>query len=256
MGAMDGKVALVTGAGTGIGRAAALRLAQEGAKVAVFGRRPAPIEEVAAQIQAAGGEALAMSVDVGETESYIRAINDVHKRFGRLDALVNNAMHDVMSPIMDLPLETWRDAFRINADAVFVSTREAFRLMPLSGGGAVVNISSTCGMKALANTAAYSASKAALQHFSAVAAMEGSAYNVRVNCIVPGWIETDAATSFTNGDEAMLAAIGNSVPIGRMGRPEELAAAVLFLCSDESSYINGAALPVDGGHVMRIHTPG
>ncbi|MBA3055893.1 MAG: SDR family oxidoreductase, partial [Sphingomonadales bacterium] len=79
---------------------------------------------------------------------------------------------------------------------------------------------------------------------------------VRVNCIVPGWIETDAATSFTNGDEAMLAAIGNSVPIGRMGRPEELAAAVLFLCSDESSYINGAALPVDGGHVMRIHTPG
>lgn len=256
MGVMDGKVAVVTGAGTGIGRACALLLAQEGAKVALFGRRQGPIEEAAEEIRKAGGEALAMSVDVGDLDGYIAAINTVNDRFGRLDALVNNAMHDVMSPIIDLSLETWRDAFRINADAVFLSTKEAFRLMPLTGGGSVVNISSTCGMKALANTAAYAASKAALQHFSAVAAMEGAAYQVRVNCIVPGWIATEASTGFANGDEAMLAAIAASVPIGRMGRPEELAEAVLFLCSEKSSYINGVALPVDGGHVMRINTPG
>lgn len=254
MGQMDGKVALVTGAGSGIGRATALRLAREGAKVAVFGRRPGPIEEVAAEIRSNGGDALAMSVDVGVADTYIRAINDVHAHFGRLDALVNNAMVEEAKSIADLTLEAWHEAFRVNSDAIFVSTREAFRLMPLTGGGSVVNISSTCGMRALENMAAYSASKAALQHFSAVAAMEGAAYKVRVNVVAPGWVATEALTAFAHGDQALLEAIGKSVPIGRMGRPDELAAAILFLCSDESSYVNGATLPVDGGHLQRINT--
>ncbi len=253
-GKMDGKVALVTGAGSGIGKAAALRLAREGAKVALFGRRPGPIEEAAAEIRAGGGDALAISVDVGDLDAYVRAINEVHAHFGRLDALVNNAMVEGPKSIMDLSLADWHDAFRVNVDAVFVSTREAFKLMSQTGGGSVVNISSTCGMKALENMAAYSASKAALQHFSAVAAMESPAYNVRVNCIVPGFVATEALVGYAGGDQNVLDAIGRGVPMGRLGRPEELAAAILFLCSDDSSYVNGAALPVDGGHLMRINT--
>ena len=184
----------------------------------------------------------------------MRAINEVHAHFGRLDALVNNAMVEGPKSIMDLSLADWHDAFRVNVDAVFVSTREAFKLMSQTGGGSVVNISSTCGMKALENMAAYSASKAALQHFSAVAAMESPAYNVRVNCIVPGFVATEALVGYAGGDQNVLDAIGRGVPMGRLGRPEELAAAILFLCSDDSSYVNGAALPVDGGHLMRINT--
>lgn len=256
MGNMAGKVALVTGGATGIGFAAASRLSHEGAKVAIFGRRQDKLDLAADAVRANGGEVVTRQVDVGDTAAYVRAINAVADAHGRLDALVNNAMHDVMGPVIDMPLEVWRDAFRINADAVFVSVQEAFKLMPKNGGGSVVNISTTCAIKALENTAAYGASKAALQHFSAIAAMEGAAYNVRVNCIIPGWVATDASTAFAAGDEALLASIGNSIPMGRMGRPDELAAAILFLCSDESSYVNGAALPVDGGHYMRINTPG
>jgi NAD(P)-dependent dehydrogenase (short-subunit alcohol dehydrogenase family) len=177
-------------------------------------------------------------------------------RFGRLDAIVNNAMHDLTGPVIDIPIEVWRDAFRINTDALLVSTQAAFRLMPNTGGGAVVNISSTCGMKALGGMASYSASKAAGQHFAAVAAMEGARYGVRVNTIVPGFVRTPAVTGFANGDESILKAIDDGNPMGRMGEPVELANAILFLCSDEASYINGVALPVDGGHLMRIHTPG
>src|SRR3546814_518770 len=156
-------------------------------------------------------------------------------------------MHDVSGPVAEISLDVWRDAFRINADALLVSIQAAFRLMPANGGGAVVNVSSTCGMKALGSMASYSASKAAGQHFSAVAAMEGAQYGVRVNSVVPGFVRTPAALGWADGNPGLVKAIDDSNPMGRMGEPEELANAILFLCSDEASYVNGVALPVGGG---------
>jgi NAD(P)-dependent dehydrogenase (short-subunit alcohol dehydrogenase family) len=254
MGRMQGKVAIVTGASSGIGRATALKLAAEGAKVAILARREDKLKEIEREIEREGGVALPIVVDVGDLDAYVAAIRKVDEHFGRLDALVNNAMEDGFGLIVDIDLQTWRQAFLVNMDAVFISTKEAFRLMPRTGGGAVVNVSSTCAMKALEGLAAYSASKAALQHFSMIAAMEGPMYNVRVNAVVPGWIDTPASTSAFADDPAAIQQICNSLVMKRMGRPEEMANSILFLCSDEASYVNGAALNVDGGHLMRIHT--
>jgi len=256
MGRMKDKVALVTGASSGIGEATALRLAEEGANLSLLARSKDKLEAVADACRKLGAEVMVHIVDVGDLDAFNAAIEATAAHFGRLDAIVNNAMHDLTGPIIDLPLSVWHDSFRINADAMLVAVQAAFRLMPKNGGGSVVYISSTCGSKALEGQGSYSASKAAGQHFANVAAMEGAQYGVRVNSILPGFVRTPALENWANGNAAMLKALDDNIPMGRMGRPVELANAILFLCSDESSYVNGAELPVDGGHLMRIHTPG
>lgn len=255
MGRLEGRVALVTGASEGIGRATAERLAAEGAHVMICARRPEPLSEAEGAIRAAGGSVEARVLDVSDSDAYAATVAELAKRRGRLDMLVNNAMSVHYGPILETTLEAWRQDFAVNADAVFVGTREAMRVMIPQGSGSIVNISSATGIRAMPNMASYSASKAALIQFTAVAAMEGALHNVRVNAIVPGQVATPATLAFEKMAPEKAEATMAAIPMKRSGRPTELAAAIAFLISDDASYITGVALPVDGGKAVQIYMP-
>lgn len=250
-----GKVAIVTGGSDGIGRATVQRLCNEGAHVVICARRPDRLAEAKDAIEASGGSVETRVLDVSDTDAFAAMIADVAERHGRLDMLVNNAMSVHYGPLLDATLDDWRKDFAVNADAVFVGTREAMRVMIPQGSGAIVNISSTTGLRALSGMASYSASKAALIHFTAVAAMEGAPHNVRVNTIVPGQVATPATVAFQEMAPDTADATTAAIPMQRSGQPTELAAAITFLLSDDASYITGVALPVDGGKAVQLYMP-
>lgn len=242
---MQGKVAFVTGAGTGIGAATALRLAQEGATVVICGRRQAPLDEVVAQIKAAGGKAEAVQADVSDEAGFTAAIEAAAQRHGKLDVLVNNAMAYSWGSIEDTSTADWHSNFSTSVDGTFWGTRAAMKLMKAQGGS-IINVSSICGLLGTAQMSGYSAAKAAIINFSRAAAAEGAAQGIRVNVVIPAVVETPATAGMLS-DEASRQNTEKLIPMGRVGQPEELANAILFLASDEASYITGAALPVDGG---------
>ena len=242
---MQGKVAFVTGAGTGIGAATALRLAQEGATVVICGRRQAPLDEVVAQIKAAGGKAEAVQADVSDEAGFTAAIEAAAQRHGKLDVLVNNAMAYSWGSIEDTSTADWHSNFSTSVDGTFWGTRAAMKLMK-ANGGAIINVSSICGLLGTAQMSGYSAAKAAIINFSRAAAAEGAAQGIRVNVVIPAVVETPATAGMLS-DEASRQNTEKLIPMGRVGQPQELANAILFLASDEASYITGAALPVDGG---------
>ena len=242
---MQGKVAFVTGAGTGIGAATALRLAQEGATVVICGRRQAPLDEVVAQIKAAGGKAEAVQADVSDEAGFTAAIEAAAQRHGKLDVLVNNAMAYSWGSIEDTSTADWHSNFSTSVDGTFWGTRAAMKLMKAQGG-AIINVSSICGLLGTAQMSGYSAAKAAIINFSRAAAAEGAAQGIRVNVVIPAVVETPATAGMLS-DAASRQNTEKLIPMGRVGQPEELANAILFLASDEASYITGAALPVDGG---------
>jgi meso-butanediol dehydrogenase / (S,S)-butanediol dehydrogenase / diacetyl reductase len=252
---MRDKIVLITGASEGIGRATAELIAAEGGHVIIAARRPEPLEETRAAIAAAGGSVEAHSLDVSDLAAYEALIHDIAKRHGRLDALVNNAMAATYKSLVDLTIEDWRRDFTVNAEAVFVGTREAMKLMIAAGRGSIVNISSACGVRAMPGMPSYSASKAALIHFSACAAIEGAPHGVRVNSIVPGQVATPATLQFQEYAPDAAKATTAAIPMERSGLPVELAQAILFLASDESSYVTGVALPVDGGKIQQLYIP-
>ena len=244
---MQGKVAFVSGGGSGIGAATAIRLAQEGATVVICGRRQAPLDEVVAQIRAAGGQAEAVLADVGDESQYVGAIEAAAQRHGQLDVLVNNAMAYTWGAIDATSTADWQANFKTTVDGTFWGTRTALQLMKAGGkGGSIVNVSSICGQLGTSWMAGYSAAKAAVDNFSRAAAAEGAAFGVRVNVVIPAVVETPATAGML-ADEASRKNTERLIPMGRVGRPEELANAIVFLASDEASYITGAALPVDGG---------
>ena len=255
MGRMRDKIVLITGASEGIGRATAELIAAEGGHVVIAARRPEPLEETRAAIAAAGGSVEAHQLDVSDLDAFAALIADVAARHGRLDVLINNAMSATYKSLADLTIKDWRRDFAVNSEAVFVGTREAMKLMVAAGRGSIVNISSACGMRAMAGMASYSASKAALIHFSACAAIEGAPHGVRVNTIVPGQIATPATLQFQEYAPDAAKATTESIPMVRSGKPSELANAILFLASDESSYVTGVALPVDGGKTIQLYMP-
>ena len=242
---MQGKVAFVTGAGTGIGAATAIRLAQEGATVVICGRRQAPLDEVVAKIKAAGGQAEAVQADVSDEAGFTAAIQAAAQRHGRLDVLVNNAMAYSWGSIEDTSTADWHSNFSTSVDGTFWGTRAAMKLMKAQGGS-IINLSSICGLLGTAQMSGYSAAKAAIINFSRAAAAEGAAQGIRVNVVIPAVVETPATAGMLS-DEASRQNTEKLIPMGRVGQPEELANAILFLASDEASYITGAALPVDGG---------
>jgi NAD(P)-dependent dehydrogenase (short-subunit alcohol dehydrogenase family) len=254
MGRMQGKVAFITGGSDGIGRATAIRLAEEGAHVIICARRKENLAEAEAAVKAVGSVE-AFQLDVGDTDAYAKAIEDAAKRHGRLDALVNNAMSVHYSNIMDTSLEDWRADFKVNADAVFVGTKTALKIMYGQKSGSIVNIASTNGLLAMIGMSSYSASKAALIQFSAVAALEAAEHNVRVNVIAPGQILTPAVENFAKYDPDRASKATAAIPMKRGGQPKELADAVLFLVSDESTFVTGACLPVDGGKSVQMNIP-
>ena len=242
---LEGKIAFVSGGGSGIGAATAERFAQEGATVVICGRRKQPLDEVVAKIKAAGGSAEAIVADVGNEAQFVGALEQAAKKHGSLDILINNAMAYTWGSIEEMSTADWHANFATSVDGTFWGTRTAMRLMK-GKGGAIVNVSSICGQLGTPWMAGYSAAKAAIDNFSRAAAAEGAPHGVRVNVVIPAVVETPATAGML-ADEASRRNTEKLIPMGRVGQPEELANAILFLASDEASYITGASLPVDGG---------
>jgi 3(or 17)beta-hydroxysteroid dehydrogenase len=252
MGRVEGKTAIVTGAARGLGKAIAQLLAKEGANVAVadiledVGR--ATVEEIKQQ----GGRAIFLRHDVTSEDNWEKVVEKVLSEFGKLDIMVNNAGIVLISEIAETSLEDWRKVISVNLDGVFLGTKYAIRAMRKSGGGSIINMSSALGIIGAADdTASYAASKGGVRLFSKTAAMEcskrGHDYNIRVNSLHPGVIETDMVASLMAHDEALKNRLENTQPIGFLGKPIDVAYAVLYLASDEARLVTGIELIVDGG---------
>lgn len=242
---LQGKIAFVSGGGSGIGAATAERFAQEGATVVICGRRKEPLDDVVARIKAGGGSAEAIVADVGNEAQFVGALEQTAKKHGSLDILVNNAMAYTWGGIDGMTTADWHANFTTSVDGTFWGTRTALKLMA-GKGGSIVNISSICGTLGTPYMSGYSAAKAAIINFSRAAAAEGAAAGIRVNVVIPAVVETPATAGML-ADEASRKTTEKLIPMGRVGQSGELANAVLFLASDEASYVTGAALPVDGG---------
>lgn len=249
---LQGKVAFVSGGGSGIGAATAQRMAQEGATVVICGRRQEPLDAVVAAIRAAGGKAEAVVADVGNEAQYVGAIEAAAQRHGRLDILVNNAMAYTWGALEAMTTADWHANFQTTVDGTFWGTRTAMRLMK-ERGGAIVNVSSICGQLGTPWMAGYSAAKAAVDNLSRAAAAEGAPQGIRVNVVIPAVVETPSTAGMLATEESRKAT-EKLIPMGRVGQPEDLANAILFLASDEASYITGASLPVDGGRMAVLVT--
>lgn len=246
------KVAFITGGSSGIGAATAQRLAQEGANVIICGRRQAPLDEVVASIRHQGGNAHAMQVDVSNEQAFVTALEQTAKQHGGLDILVNNAMAFSYGGIEEMTTQDWHSNFSTSVDGTFWGTRTAIKLMKAKGG-AIVNLASICGEFGTPMMAGYSAAKAAVINFSRAAAAEVAADNIRVNVVIPAIVDTPATAGMLS-DEATLKKTNRLIPMGRVGRSDELASAIAFLASDDASYITGACLPVDGGRAAVLIT--
>jgi NAD(P)-dependent dehydrogenase (short-subunit alcohol dehydrogenase family) len=238
------RVALVTGAGSGMGRATAVLLAKRGNAVALVGRRATKLDEVVAEIQEAGGQALAIPGDVSKAEDVERAVAETVEHFGGLHYAVNNAgVAGLQTPTGELPLEEWRRVLSINLDALFYGLRYEIPAMLASGGGSIVNISSV--FADLGGPAVqYSTAKHGIRGLTRSAAKEYGTRGIRINELQPGIIESEMTAADPEGTQRVAE---HGVPMGRIGTGEEIAAAVAFLLSDEASYITGAHLAVDGG---------
>jgi NAD(P)-dependent dehydrogenase (short-subunit alcohol dehydrogenase family) len=247
---LSGRVALVTGAGRGIGRAIAAGLAAAGARVAVNDIDPAAASATAAQIVALGHQAAAFPADVADSPAVTRLVDAVIALWQRLDILVNNAGVEPHGPLLDFPLADWQRTLDVNLTAPFLASQAAGRAMRAQGGGVIVNLGSIAGRAfGLRNRAAYVAAKSGLLGFTRECAREFAAYNIRVNAVCPGVIITEM-TAHLRADEQMMRRWLDDIPQGRLGEPADVVGLVVFLCTDAARYITGQAINVDGGKVM------
>ena len=245
-----GKAAIVTGAGTGIGRAIALALAREGAKVAVAGRRREKLGEVAQAIRQAGGEALVTVCDVSSEADSYRAVKDAEAAFGHVNVLVNNAGALSVSTVESISVEEWDRLMATNLKGPFLMSRAVLPAMRQAGGGAIVNVGSVLGLVAMKDRAAYCASKGGVTMLTKAMALDHAQEKIRVNCICPAIVETDLIRElFSKSEEGRRARDTRlaTLPLGKFGKPDDIAELAVFLASEESSWMTGTAIPVDGG---------
>jgi NAD(P)-dependent dehydrogenase (short-subunit alcohol dehydrogenase family) len=243
------KVALITGGGSGIGRATAIRLAQEGAAIGIAGRNLEKIKKVCQDIEIQGGQAIDIKCDVTSESDCHHMVEEIINRFGRLDVLVCSAgIHGGGETVVDTPVALWDEVLNIDLRGAYLSAKFAIQEMHKLGGGAIVNISSIGGMHGSSHGTAFQSAKGGLINLTRHMAVAHALENVRVNCICPGVIETPLTQRWLNNWRTYRQ-VKKWHPMNRLGAPEEVAAAVAFLASNEASFITGAILPVDGGYL-------
>jgi NAD(P)-dependent dehydrogenase (short-subunit alcohol dehydrogenase family) len=240
------KVAIITGAGSGMGREEALLFAREGAKVVATDINEAAVQAVVKEIEAEGGVAMAIAHNVASEEQWISIVAAAIEVYGRIDILVNNAGISFAVGMLDTTVEQWDKVMNINLSSVFLGMKHVVPHMQKNNGGSIVNISSIAGITGSQGAGAYTASKGAVRMLSKAAAVDYGKDNIRVNSVHPGFIETPMSKEFVN-NEQMLGWFLSQTALPRVGQAIEVAKAVLFLASDDASYLTGIELPVDGG---------
>lgn len=259
-GKLRDKVACITGAASGIGRATALLLASEGAIVVATDIQADKGPGLIAEIEGAGGRGCFLAHDVAEEDQWRAVVAEIRARYGRLDILVNNAGVGYAGPVVDMSLDLWRRQMAINVDGVFLGVKHALPLMrDNGGGGSIINVSSIAGIKASANVSGYNASKGAVRLFTKSIALECAAAKdgIRVNSVHPGIVETAIWDTLLGTTEdgsngrprtaTLDAAVAGAIPLGHKGEAEDIAQGILWLASDESRYVTGTELVIDGG---------
>jgi NAD(P)-dependent dehydrogenase (short-subunit alcohol dehydrogenase family) len=246
---MSAPIVLITGALTGIGRAAAIIFAQEGARIVVSGRRDKEGQDLAAELQKRGAEAIFVRTDVRKDEDVRNLVDQTVKRFGRLDIAVNNAgTEGAPGPVTEQTAESFAATFDTNVLGTLLSMKHELRAMLPQKSGSIVNVSSAYGSIGAAGASVYVASKHAVEGLTKSAALEVAGTGVRVNVVAPGTTDTGMLTRFTDTDENK-AALVSTVPLKRLAAPEEIARVIAFVASPNASYMTGASIPVDGGMI-------
>jgi NAD(P)-dependent dehydrogenase (short-subunit alcohol dehydrogenase family) len=246
---LQNKIAIVTGAGSGIGRACALALAREGAKVTLVGRRRTPLESVAREI---GDSALAVAADVSRKDEIARAVEKTMAHFGAINVLLNNAGVLHIGTAEQITEEQWDETFNVNVRGLWLLSRAVLPAMRKTGGGSIINMASVLGINGARNRASYAPSKGAVILLTKCMAVDHGHEHIRVNAICPSFVETDltAAVISKAPDPTSVRAERVAVhPLGRLGQPEDIAGLAVYLASDESSWVTGAVFPVDGGYL-------
>jgi NAD(P)-dependent dehydrogenase (short-subunit alcohol dehydrogenase family) len=248
---LQGKIAIITGAGSGIGRAGALAFAREGAKVTIAGRRLEPLKETAKAVQELGGEAVSVQADIAKVDDVKRIVEQCIKAFGRLNVLYNNAGYGIGGSIIDAEEESWDRVLNTNLKGTFMCSKYAIREIKRQGSGSVINTSSVMGLTGGPASVAYCASKGGIVNMTRAMSCDCAPVGIRVNCICPGSIYPTRPVEEefqASGDPERLKGFYEKLyPIGRLGGPEEVAKLAVFLASDESSFITGQIFVIDGG---------
>jgi NAD(P)-dependent dehydrogenase (short-subunit alcohol dehydrogenase family) len=247
---LAGKCVLITGGGTGIGQATALAFAREGAQVAVAGRRKNKLDETLRLLQQAGCSALALECDVTIAANTERAVKTAEDAFGKVNVLVNNAGALSVSTVETIVEGDWDRVMATNVKGPFLMSRAALPAMRRAGGGSIINVGSVLGIVAIRDRAAYCASKGAVSMLTRAMALDHAHENIRVNCVCPSIVESDMTQNLFSETEAGRQARESrlaSIPLGRFGKPADIAGLAVFLASEESSWMTGAVIPVDGG---------
>ncbi len=247
---LAGKVAFLTGGGTGIGRACAILFAREGARVALAGRRIAPLETASEEIRRSGGEAWAVACDVSKLGQVEAAIGDTVKRFGKLNVVVNNAGVLLVGTAEQTSDADWERVMDTNLRGTFLVSRAALPALRQAGGGAIVNVASILGLVGMKGRAAYAASKGGVVSLTRAMALDHASEGIRVNCICPAVVDSEMVSGLFDSQPDPAAARRARIatlPVGRLGTPDDVAHLAVYLASEESTWLTGVALPLDGG---------